>query len=122
MKKHSKLVKRLLREYSAEAYERELHRELAKLDDDFAAWRQGQIGSGELDHRIHKYKQGPARELWKQYNYGQAHLLVAYAIVTGILDADEMPGELLEALSAPLGMYRDWQARGELREPGDQGP
>jgi len=53
MRDYPKRIKRLLREYSAEAYERELHRELTKLDRSFAEWRNGDIGSGELSHRIH---------------------------------------------------------------------
>ena len=36
MKPYSKRIKRLLREYSMEAHERELHRELTKLDQSFA--------------------------------------------------------------------------------------
>jgi hypothetical protein len=55
-----------------EAYERELHRELTKLDQSFAEWRNGTISSGELSHRIHQYETGPSRELFKHYNRGSA--------------------------------------------------
>ena len=48
MQQYPKNIKRLLREYMAEAYECELHRELAKLDQGFAEWRDGKISSGEL--------------------------------------------------------------------------
>ena len=48
MQQYPKNIKRLLREYMGEAYERELHRELVKLDQSFAEWRDGQISSGEL--------------------------------------------------------------------------
>jgi hypothetical protein len=116
---YSKAIKRLLREYLAEAHERELHRELTKLDESFAEWRTGAIGSGELDHRIHEYKRGPARELYKRYNHGEADLPVAYAIVAGILPEDEVPAELLEALDRRLGFFRSLQERNELREPDD---
>src|SRR5512136_99908 len=68
MNNYSKNIKRLLREYMTEAYERELHRELTKLDQSFAQWRAGAISSGELSHRIHQYETGPSRELYKQYN------------------------------------------------------
>jgi hypothetical protein len=121
VKSYSKQIKRLLREYSMEAHERELHRELTRLDASFAQWREGSIGSGDLDHHIHRYKTGPARELWKRYNRGQAEVNVAYAIVTGILDGDEMPSDLLEAIARPLAFYQDLQERDGLREPGDWG-
>jgi hypothetical protein len=119
MHSYPKAIKRLLREYLAEAHERELHRELTKLDESFAEWRTGAISSGELDHRIHEYKRGPARELYKRYHHGEADLSVAYAIVTGILPEEEMPAELLEALERQLGFYHSWKERNELREPDD---
>ena len=119
MKTYSKRIKRLLREHSMEAHERELHRELARLDASFAEWRQGSIGSGEMDHRIHKYKTGPARELWKRYNRGPAASNVAYALVTGILDEGEVPSDLLEAIARPIAFYQGLKDRDELREPDD---
>ncbi len=68
MQQYSKNIKRLLREYMMEAYDRELHRELAKLDRSFAEWRDGKLGSGELSYRVHQYELGPSRELYKKYN------------------------------------------------------
>jgi len=47
MRGYPKKIKRLLREYMIEAYERELHRELTKLDESFTEWRTGTISSGE---------------------------------------------------------------------------
>ena len=116
MRNYSGKIKRLLREYMIEAYERELHRELSNLDESFAEWRNGAISSGELSHRIHQYEIGPSRELYKQYNYGSDDNSVAYAIVVGILDVDEVPAELFEALSGPISMFRSMHQRGKLRE------
>jgi hypothetical protein len=121
MKIYSKRIKRLLREYASKAHERELHRELTKVEDSFAEWRQGRISSGELDHRIHKYKTGPARELYKRYNYGDTELAVAYAIVAGVLAEDEIPAELAEAISGPIAFYRSWQDEDRLRAADDFG-
>ena len=61
MERYSKAIKRLLRKYVVEAYERELQRELEKLDASFQEWRQGAISSGELSHRVHEYERGPSR-------------------------------------------------------------
>jgi hypothetical protein len=121
MKTYSKRIKRLLREYASKAHEKELHRELTKVEDSFAEWRQGRISSGELDHRIHKYKTGPARELYKRYNYSDTELAVAYAIVAGVLAEDEMPTDLAEAISGPIAFYRSWQDEDRLRAADDFG-
>jgi hypothetical protein len=118
MKDHSKKIKRLLREHMTEAYERELYRELTKLDKHFAEWRNGKISSGELSHRIHQYENGLARDLFKQYNHGEDDMNVAYAIVSGILDREQVPAELLEALAPQLSFYQNLKDRNELREPG----
>jgi hypothetical protein len=116
MQKYSRKIKHMLNEYLAQAYERDLHRELTKLDQSFAEWRDGKISSRELSQRIHQYERGPLRELFKQYNHGPADMSVAYAIVVGMLDADDVPTELLEALSRPIGFYQSLKDRGDLRE------
>ena len=118
MTEYPKRIKRLLREAATAAHERELHRELGKLDHSFTEWRSGAISSGELSHLVHQYETGPSRELFNRYNSGQANLNVAYAIVTGILDESQVPPELLQALSTPLDFFRSLKERGELREPG----
>ena len=118
MRPYPKKIKRLLREYMIEAYERELHRELTKLDQSFAEWRNGVISSGELSHRVHEYNSGPSRQLYKHYNYGDNDMNVAYAIVAGILDKDGMPTELLEAIEGQIKFLQSMKDRDELREPG----
>jgi len=117
MTEYPKRIKRLLRETATAAHERELHRELTKLDQSFAEWRSGAISSGELSHRVHQYETGPSRELFDRYNSSQPDLSVVYAIVMGILDESQVPPELLEALSRPLDLFRFMRERGELREP-----
>jgi hypothetical protein len=108
----------MLREYATKAYERELHRELSKLDESFAEWRNGAIGSRELSYRIHQYETGPSRDLYKQYNSGSDDLSLAYAIVVGILDEEKVPVEVRDAISGPIVLFRAMQKRGELRERG----
>jgi hypothetical protein len=116
---YPKHIRRLLREWTAEAYERELKRELARLEQSFLVWRQGRIGSGELSHLVHEYEVGPSRALYQQYNSSRPELSVAYAVVTGILKEEEIPVELLEAIAGPLSFYRLLKERGELKEPGE---
>jgi hypothetical protein len=115
MTEYSKSIKRLIREWMMEAYERELHRELTRIDESFAAWRAGAIGSGELSHRIHQWEQGPSCALFKYYNRGPQDMSVAYAIAIGILDEEELPSELLEAIRRPLAFYRSLKEQDDLR-------
>lgn len=119
MQQCPKNIKRLLREYTGEANERELHRELAKLDQSFAEWRDGRISNGELSYRVHQYEAGPSRELYKKYHYSPHDANVAYAIVTGILKRDEIPSELLEAISSLLAFFQSRKEAGELKRPGE---
>ena len=119
MTDYSKHVKRLLRELAAEAYEKELSRELAKLEKSFKEWREGKINSGELSHRIHQYETGVSRELFNKYNEGKNDFNVAYAIVTGILDREDVPEELIQAIDKHLSFYQSMKDDGELRMPGE---
>lgn len=116
---YSKRIKRLLREYAAEAYERELKRKLTKLDANFSEWRSGNIGSGEMSYRIHQYEKGPSRELYKKYNYGEDTFNVAYAIVTGILEREAIPPDLISAIEKEINFYQTLKNTGDLKEPGE---
>jgi len=118
MGNYSKRVKRMLREYAAEAYEFELQRELTKLEMSFSEWRSGIISSGEMSHRIHQYEKGPSRELYKKYNDGEDAFNVAYAIVTGILEREKTPSVLISALEKEINFYQMLKAKGDLKEPG----
>lgn len=117
MADYPKPIKKLLREYLTKAYECELHRELTKLDRSFAEWRDGKISSGELSYQVHQYETGPSRELFKRYNGDLPDMMVAYAIVAGILQEEEVPAELLQALDRPLSFYQSLKERNELRVP-----
>lgn len=115
MRGPSKRIKRLIGTWMTEAYERELHRELGKLEESMAAWRRGDISSGEMSRRIHEWDTGPSRALYKQYNADHKDMSVAYAIVVGILDEEEVPVELLEAISGAVALFRSMKERDELR-------
>ena len=119
MTDYSKRIKRLLRELAAEAYEKELSRELVKLEKSFEEWQDGKINSGELSHRVHQYETGVSRELFKKYNEDKFDFNVAYAIVTGILDRKDVPEELLEAIDKHLRFYESMNADGDLKLPGE---
>jgi hypothetical protein len=117
MNEYPKKIKKLIREFAAEAHERELRRELTKLDRRFAEWRNGKLGSGELSTEIHQYDTGSSRELFTRYNGDLPDMMVAYAITAGILKREEIPAELLEALTSPLEYFEGMKDRGELKIP-----
>jgi hypothetical protein len=113
VREYPKPIKRLIREYAARAYETELGQALGELEQQFAAWRNGQISAFELSDHIHTFHQGPARELWSRYNARIDDTLVAHASVTGLLPRESIPAELLEALQPILAFYER-----ERTEPG----
>ena len=119
MRGYSKRISRLIDDWMGEAYERELHRELLKLDESMAGWRRGEIGSREMSHRVHEWERGPSRALFRWYNDGQKDRSAAYAVVVGILDVTEVPAELLEAIAGSISLFRSMKESDELRDRGE---
>jgi hypothetical protein len=119
MREYPKSSKHLLRRFAIEAYERELHLELTKLDQSFTEWRNGSISNAELSHRIHLYETTPSRELYNRYNTGDDAMNVAFAIVAGLLRRDEIPADVLDAIESHIAFYLSLKDRGELHMPGE---
>ena len=105
-----KRIKRLLREYAGAAHEEELRRALLPVSEAFGRWARRELGSGELSEIIHRFHQGPARELWVRYNTSHLEMAVAFAITTGVLGRETIPAELLEHLAGALRFYEEEQA------------
>ncbi|MCA1991424.1 MAG: hypothetical protein LDL41_05165 [Coleofasciculus sp. S288] len=87
------------------AYEVELSRELQSLSSHFDEWKQGKITSTELEALIHKFHSGAARDLFNKYNNVPLDMLLAHAIVTEMIDKDEIPDKLLQHLSNAIQFY-----------------
>jgi hypothetical protein len=105
-----KRIKRLLREYAAAGHEEELRRALLPVSEAFGRWARRELGSGELSEIIHRFHQGPARELWIRYNTPHLEMAVAFAITTGVLGRETIPAELLEHLAGALRFYEEERA------------
>jgi len=105
-----KRIKRLLRQYAAAAHEEELRRALLPVAEAFKRWERKELASGELSEIIHKFHQGPARDLWVRYNTAHLGMVVALAIATGLLSRDTIPAELLDHLAGPRRFYEEEQA------------
>jgi len=102
-----KRIKRLLREYAASAHEEELRRALLPISEAFGRWERRELGSGDLSEIIHRFHQGPARDLWVRYNTPHLEMAVAFAITTGVLGRDTIPAELLEHLAEAMRFYEE---------------
>ena len=113
-----KPIKRLLREYAAAAHEEELRRALLPISEAFGRWASAELGSGELSEIIHRFHQGPARELWVRYNTPHLEIPVAFAITTGVLGRETIPAELLEHLAGALRFYEE--ARVDIVSSGNE--
>lgn len=105
-----KRIRRLLREHAADAHEEELRRALLPVAEAFRRWERGELGSGELSETIHRFHQGPARQLFVRYNTPHLELAVAYAITVGILDRQKIPAELRDHLARALEFYEGQRA------------
>src|SRR4051794_19904021 len=106
-----KRVKRLLREYAGLAHEAELRQALGHLADAFKRWEQGELDSFELKDLIHRFHQGPAREIYLRYDSRFLDPSVAHAIVTGLIDRKSVPAELLDHLASVIKFYEDQEAQ-----------
>ena len=92
MGEFSKRTGKLIRDWAVIAHEREMARELGRLEEKFAAWRRGEMGTWDLNEAIHEHHSKTARELHSRYNYERTPLYgVIYAINFGVLRPDEAP-------------------------------
>jgi len=85
MEEAPKHVKRAVRELAGRAHEIELGRELTALQQEFARWQRGEISALDVSDAIHRFHEGPARELWARCTNNDPTMAVAFAIDSGIL-------------------------------------
>jgi hypothetical protein len=98
--------RRRLRELGGTAYERDLAAELTKVESEFKRWRDGEIDAFELSEAIHRFHQGPARELFSRYDETYLALAVAHAIHRGVLSEEEVGADIIELLAGHLAFLR----------------
>ena len=103
----TKSQRRQLRELGGTAYERDLSEYLTALESEFKRWRAGEIDAFALSEAIHRFHQGPVRELFSKYEPSHIDFAVAHAIHRGILSEDEAGAEALEVLAKHLVHLRE---------------
>lgn len=101
----TKANRKRLRELSAVAHVRELGAELAKVEEDFARWRSGEIDPFELSDRIHRFHDGASRDVSVTYRDSRPYQAVARAVAYRILERSEIPSDLLAALEPLIGYF-----------------
>ena len=107
-----KKIKRVIREYAGQLYEADLRQELEALSTKFDEWQHGAIDSFDLQEAIHRFHNGAARELYKQYNQSDLDFIVAHAIVAGQINRDEVPAEVLAHLGNAIAFFESQKQTG----------
>ena len=110
----TKLERKELKRLVGLAYERELAKSLESLGDDFKRWRKNKISAFELSELIHKFHNGPARDLWSFYTTGHAELNVKHAITNGIILKAEISPGILEKLNISVLKGSQNEVEGEV--------
>ena len=96
-----------LRKLHALAWQRDLDRELAILEESFASWRAGTIDAFDLTDIIHQFHNGRQRELYSFYSSRNNPFAVPAAIAKGLISESEVSSELLEKLRFSIEDIRD---------------
>ena len=109
MQEIPKRIKRMIREWSGVAHERDLRDALKELRAQFDRWERGEIDSFELNEIVHKHHDGASREIWKRYATSHLSPAVASAIAAGVLRTDELPSELVQHLTGLIELYKNDQ-------------
>ena len=103
-RKSDKTYRQRLRDLVSLAYERELSTELSALEGEFGRWRGGEINAFDVSEAVHRFHQGPARELFSRYGHSDLELVVAGAIRQDIISRDEAGPDTLERLASYLAV------------------
>lgn len=90
-----KAIKRALRSLVGLAHETELRKALEELHGDFRTWKSGGIDSFELSDRIHKFHDGPNRDIYLRYSSRlDLRFLVQHALHDGLVQQAAVPNEV----------------------------
>lgn len=102
---YSKVIRKRLRELVGIAYERELRLELEQLDGKFQLWHDGAIDSFELEHCIHRFHNGAARELYCRYTDVPPELVLPYALANHLIADEELPEEAFAEIKGRASLF-----------------
>ncbi len=102
-----KSIKKALRSLCQLAHEAALRRALEDLSQDVDRWKLAKIDSFELADRIHKFHDGPNREIYLRYaSRANLCLLVSHAVHEGLIPKDSVPKEVFPYLENSLSFLQ----------------
>ena len=109
----TKSQRRELARLNGLAHERELGNAVGELQKEIERWNRKEMDVFELNEKIHEFHHGISRDLYKHYEiHGRdTAMVVAGAIVRGILKESEVRADLLEVLQSSLDLCRQWAER-----------
>jgi hypothetical protein len=105
-----KAVKKELAAIATAAHEVALRRELEALAGHFDRWRRNEIDSFTLADEIHKFHDGPNRDIYKRFTYqGTSGLpvIAAYAVANGLVDKSSVSAETMPYIAPLVNFWRD---------------
>lgn len=106
MKEYRKETRKKFKELANLAWQRELDRHIASLAERFDEWRKKKIDCFQLNELIHKFHDGPSREVWKKHNNLDADVIVTMAVASGILKKEEIPQDILQYIEKQVEFCR----------------
>ncbi len=96
----TKRQRKVLRQLMELARTREQASHLRELGAKFDQWREGIITGDDLDSAIHKYHQGPARDVYFRYGSTNApEVIVGMAVGLSFLSRDDIPDDLWQEVA-----------------------
>jgi hypothetical protein len=102
-----KSIKKQLKKFSAEAYERESSISLEKLYGLFVQWKKGKIRGAELIDKVFEYNNGAFEKLFEKYNTLDDDVLVGFAVGNKLFTEDEIPKELLPYIEKSIKLHHE---------------
>jgi hypothetical protein len=96
----TKRQRKVFRQLMELARTREQASHLRELGAKFDQWREGSITGDDLDLAIHKYHQGPARDVYLRYGPTNGpEVVVGMAVGLGFLSKGDIPDDLWEEVA-----------------------
>lgn len=94
-----------VRQLATLAYEREMSRELDKLEHEFHKWRAGQLSVPDLIDTLDAFHEGPYKKLSVLYHESAPLTAVARALALGFLENHEVGADLIKSTAKQIEFF-----------------
>jgi len=101
----TKAERRRARQIAGIAWDRELARALRELEARFQDWGDSKIDAFELADEIHRFHDGPNRDLYKLYNALSPEQATARAVALRVVSPEDVPEQIRKALAASIEFW-----------------